>query len=82
MNRQTILASVHRQLRDSLAETGEVRPLSEIVDRVADEIRVEIDSQLETATPPVIPIEQVAAFVDGHLEAEQSETICAAVMTA
>ncbi|MFK8111353.1 MAG: hypothetical protein AB8B91_04105 [Rubripirellula sp.] len=78
MNRQNILASVRRQLRESLAETGEVRPLVEIVGRVATEIRGETAAQ-PTASP-VIPIETVAAFVDGYLDAAEEKQICDAVM--
>lgn len=79
MNRETILASVHRQLRDSFAETGESRPLGEIVPRVAEEIRSPVDVA-GTTWRGVIPMEKVAAFVDGQLETEESDEICAAVM--
>ncbi len=77
MNRQTILAAIHRQLRESFAETGEVRPLGEIVGSVGEEIRSARNGQ---AAPSVIPIESVAAFVDGNLSNEESEAICQAVM--
>jgi hypothetical protein len=79
VNRQTILESVHRQLRESLAETGEVRPLGEIVPRVAGEIRSQSASATTNSTG-IIPVEKVAAFVDGHLQSEEAEAICDAVM--
>ena len=79
MNRETILASVHHQLRDSLAETGEVRPLGEIVARVAGEIRPHLPSNAGES-PGVISIERVAAFVEGALEPAESQQVCQAVM--
>ncbi len=79
MNRQTILASIHHHLRESFAETGEVRPLGEIVPRVARDVRSE-SASAGTRRPPIISIEKVAAFVDGHLEPNEAEAICNAVM--
>ena len=77
MDRQTILAVIHRQLRESLAETGEVRPLGEIVGAVAKEIRASRNGQV---APGVIPIETVAAFVDGNLSNQESDAVCRAVL--
>ena len=79
MNRQTILTSVDHHLRESFAETGEVRPLGEIVPRVASEIRSG-STLLATAPVRIIPIERVAAFVDGDLESAEADMICEAVM--
>ena len=76
MNRQSILAVIHRQLRENFAETGEVRPLGEVVGHVADEIRSSRNGAVTATT--VIPIETVAAFVDGNLSAEESELVCRA----
>lgn len=78
MNRNTILAVIDRQLRDSFAETGDVRPLGEIVFRVASEIRPKTEVGNHQAI--VIPIEKVASFVDGHLDPFESQMICDAVM--
>lgn len=77
VNRQTILASIHRHLHDSVAETGEVRPLGEIVAQVAGELRT---SEV-TASVGVVPVSQVAAFVDDSLTDQEAEIICSAVLT-
>ena len=76
MNRQTLLAVIHRQLRESLAETGELRPLSEIVGCVSDEIRSARNGAVASG---VIPIETVAAFVDGELSDAESDALCQVV---
>ncbi len=81
VNRQTILASINHHLRDSLAETGEVRPLGEIVPSVAQDIRRGINVDASAAATRVIPIEQVAAFVDGHLSADEVRNVCEAALT-
>ncbi len=78
MNRQAILNCVHRHLHESFVESGEVRPLGEIVVRVAAEIRN--GSPAPSAPNRVIAIEKVAAFVDGGLESEESRLICDAAM--
>lgn len=80
MNRQTILASIHRQLRESFAETGEVRPLGEIVARVAEEIRPDVTMPIADRATTVIPIESVASFVDGDVDPTEANSICDAVM--
>lgn len=80
MNRQTILASINRQLRLSFAETGEVRPLGEIVSRVAQEIRPGFTEPVADGPATLVPIEQVASFVDGHVDLAEANTICEAVM--
>ncbi len=82
LNRQTILASINRHLCGNLAETGEVRPLGEIVPLVADEIRaLSLHSgSSNTASAVVVPIEQVAAFVDGQLTSDETQNVCDAVM--
>ncbi len=80
MNRQTILASIHRQLRESFAETGEERPLGELVVRVAEEIRSGMPVPMGDATATVVPIEKVASFVDGHVDVAEADSICEAVM--
>jgi hypothetical protein len=80
LNRETILATIHRQLHDNIVETGDVRPLGEIVANVATEIRAESNGRSPTTNPGVISIEKVAAFVDGHIEPSEAELICAAVM--
>ena len=79
MNRQTILARINHHLRESLAETGQVRPLGEIVPSVAEDIRL---GTRPTPVPPsiVIPMEQVAAFVDGQLNQDEIDRICHIVM--
>lgn len=86
MNRQTILARINHHLRDSFAETGVVRPLGEIVSRVAVDLRSDrrdcstrFGGSSQSAGP-VIPIEQVAAFVDGGLSSAEADQICEAVM--
>lgn len=82
MNRLTILARINHHLRESFAETGVVRPLGEIVSMVAVDLRA---GQLSpdagaAATGQVIPIEQVAAFVEGELSPAEANQICEAVM--
>lgn len=78
MNRKSILASIHRQLRNSRAETGELRPLVEIVTSVASEIRE--DANPNVAEVKVIPIETVAAFVDGEISEQDERSVCDAVL--
>ncbi len=82
MNRQTILASIHHQLRESFSESGEVRPLGEIVQAVAADIRAHNrpDAKSDATTLRVIPIEQVAAFVDGRLNSDDAGNVCQAAM--
>ena len=79
MNRLTLLASIHRQLRESQAETGEERPLGEIVARVATEIRT-TKPTVNGASRQVIPIEQVAAFVDGDLDTDEEQHVADAAL--
>ena len=78
MNRQTLLAVIHQHLRESLAETGSLRPLGEIVGSVAREIRN--DATPVTQNGSVLPIELVAAFVDGDLSEEESAAVCQAAL--
>ena len=78
MKRTTILNAIEYELRESLAETGQARPLGEIVARVASQIRVEESLSI---TPRVIPVEQIAAFVDGELTVDETEAICNSVKT-
>lgn len=81
MNRQTILASIHHHLRESIAESGEVRPLHEIVPRVARDIRgIGSGREERELASRVIPIEQVSAFVDGQLTVAEVERVCEAAL--
>ncbi len=57
-----------------------MRPLGEIVARVAEEIRPGSRVSVAGASATVIPIEKVASFVDGHLDPAEAHAICQAVM--
>ncbi|TWU07543.1 hypothetical protein [Stieleria varia] len=78
MNRRTLLAAINRHLRESLAETGEVRPLGEIVQRVLDDPSIAHSGQ---STSLIVPLERVAAFVDGKLSLGESEELYRAAMS-
>ncbi|MGB7325074.1 MAG: hypothetical protein WBD31_09390 [Rubripirellula sp.] len=81
MQRQTVLETIHRHLRVGTAsvERDQVGlPLSEIVGRVARELRREKPDPSIVVT--VIPIEQVAAFVDGNLDSARVDAVCRAVL--
>ncbi|TWU49773.1 hypothetical protein [Rubripirellula reticaptiva] len=81
MQRQTILETIQRHLRVGTAsiERDQVGlPLSEIVGRVARELRREKPDPSTVVT--VIPIEQVAAFVDGNLDQARVDAVCRAVL--
>lgn len=81
MDSQTLLAAINRHLRESFAESGEVRPLGEIVERVSEEL-VSSNGQPNAldGSPMVVPIELVAALVDGNLSPEESSAVCQAAM--
>ncbi|TWU60751.1 hypothetical protein Poly51_10320 [Rubripirellula tenax] len=81
MKRTTIIETIQRQLKKVASEsTTSSRPvsLSDLVVRVAGELRREKPDPATVAR--VIPIEQVAAFVDGNLDAERIDAVCRAVL--
>jgi hypothetical protein len=83
MNRQELLVCIESHLRANLAETGEARPLGEIVPSLAAETRA-LTPQTMTANgsegQDVIPVWQIAAFVDGELSDEEAEVVCRAAL--
>ncbi len=81
MKRSAIINSIQRHLSedDSHAHSSsQARSLIDVVGRVAKDVRVE---KVDPSTiAKVIPIEQVAAFVDGQLESDKVDEVCRAVM--
>lgn len=80
MNRDDILTTIDRHLQDRHRESMNVRPLGEVVAEVAAEIRAGSNGQASPAAAEVIPIEQVAAFVEGNVEPSEADTVCQAMM--
>lgn len=81
MNRQELLTCIERHLRAHLAETGEERPLGEIVPRIASEVQtLAPETMRANGNDPhdVVPVWQIAAFVDGGLENDEVLTVCRA----
>ena len=75
MNREILLETVRQQLREQHALTGTVRPLGEIVPVVSAALKVEHPISFQ-ASPTIVPIERVAAFVDGGLDPDENEIVC------
>ncbi|MEM7557586.1 MAG: hypothetical protein AAF394_00555 [Planctomycetota bacterium] len=76
MNRESILQCIQQELAADLAENGQPSPIGEMVPRVATLIRGGIGS---SEFQGVLPVWQVAAFVDGGLDDEQAEKVCKAI---
>ncbi|QDT06437.1 hypothetical protein K227x_48470 [Rubripirellula lacrimiformis] len=77
MNRQAILESIDKHLSAQTAD-GKPLPIGDVVSRVAKELRVQKADPSTVVT--VIPIEQVAAFVDGDLDPDAIAAVCRAVL--
>ncbi len=82
MNRETILSSIQRHLRDHRDESVAVRSLGEVVRRVATDVRRDQQHAAngDATTTSVIPIQIVAAFIDGTLSSEETAAVCDAVL--
>lgn len=80
LNREIILTTIRRHLRERHRESEDVRPLGEVVAQVAAEIRAGSNGRSRATDPDVIPIEKVAAFVDGNVEPSEENLICDAMM--
>tara|TARA_R110002049_G_scaffold4601_6_gene32841 strand:+ start:13202 stop:15343 length:2142 start_codon:yes stop_codon:yes gene_type:complete len=78
VKRTTILNAIEYELRGGSVGVEEPRPLGEMVARVASQIRAEESFAI---TSRVIPVEQIAAFVDGSLTPQETSVICTAVKT-
>ncbi len=83
MNRQQILDCIHRHLRESNEDSLQPSPLGEIVPRVASELVAvlsDLNPDVVDIDDVVVPVWQVAAFIDGELESDEAEAICLAVL--
>jgi hypothetical protein len=83
MNRQQILDCIHRHLRENSADSPALRPLGEIVPRVASELVAVFASSKRADVDVdeiVVPVWQVAAFIDGELESDETEAVCLALL--
>lgn len=81
MNRETLLNCVRRHLHDSFMENGDLRPIGEMVPRIAIELRSDrITPYSSEATVSIVPMQMVAAFVDGEISVDEENLICNAVM--
>lgn len=81
MIRKSILETIDQHLRDGTATTTRESvslSLGEVVGRVARDIRRQKPDPSTVVS--VIPIEQVAAFVDGDLDPARVDAVCRAVM--
>lgn len=77
MDRDIILETIQRHLRDNRDASSPAR-LSELVGRIARDLRREKPES--TPVVSVIPIEQVAAFVDGDLDHDRVEAVNRSVL--
>ena len=81
LNRKIILNCVQRHLLESLAELGEMRPLGEMIPRIARELRgISKTNNFATAAVAIIPMPLIAAFVDGDVSTDEDRMICNAVL--
>ena len=78
VNRESILQCIQQELAADLAENGQPSPIGEIVPRVALQIRENAGSG---EFQGVLPVWQVAAFVDGELDDSGNEKVCNALKT-
>ncbi len=77
MQRQAILETIQRHLHETHDATPQAK-LSELVGRIARELRQE---KPDTSTVvSIIPIEQIAAFVDGDLDHDRIEAVNRSVL--
>ena len=81
LNRKIILNCVQRHLLESHAELGEMRPLGEMIPRIASELRgISKTNNFATAAVAIIPMPLIAAFVDGDVSTDEDRMICNAVL--
>ena len=78
VNRESILQCIQQELAADLAENGQPSPIGEMVPRVAVQIR---ESAGSGEFQGVLPVWQVAAFVDGGLDEAGNEKVCNALKT-
>ena len=78
MNRTSVLACIHRHLHAARMEPGGLRPLGELVPRIAVELRAGTDTSEIQAS--VIPIPVVAAFIDGFVSPQEELAICRSIL--
>lgn len=76
MNRESILQCIQQELAADLAENGQPSPIGEMVPRVAALIR---GATGNSEFQGVLPVWQVAAFVDGGLDDEEAEKVCKSI---
>jgi hypothetical protein len=77
VNRDGILSEIQLQLQEPIAESGNVRPLGEVVGAVAQVLRTGTDKQ---PAPVTVPAWQVAAFVDGSLSTDEENLVVDAIL--
>jgi hypothetical protein len=78
VNRKLVLSCIRKHLAELDADPTVVRPLGEIVPRIAQEIR----SHRNGTVPKVhaLPVSIVAAFVDGNASDEEEQAVCEAIL--
>ncbi len=78
MNRTSVLACIHRHLHAARMEPGGLRPLGELVPRIAGELRAGVDnSEIQSS---ITPIPLVAAFIDGFVSPQEELAICQSIL--
>ena len=78
MNRASVLACIHRHLLAARMEPGGLRPLGELIPRIAGELRAGADaSEVQSS---IIPIPLVAAFIDGLVSPQEEQAICRSIL--
>ena len=80
MNRQSLLNLIQQHVRDSIADDGSVRPLGEVVANVLRDLETAPTKTSQSITT-VVPVELVAAFVDGELNETETDAVCAAAIS-
>ncbi len=78
MNRTSVLECIRRHLNAARMEPGGLRPLGELVPRIASELRSAVDSSEIQSS--ITPIPLVAAFIDGLVSPEEEIAVCQAIL--
>ena len=78
MNRTSVLACIDHHLRAARMEPGGLRPLGELIPRIAVELRA--GSDISCIQASVIPIPLVAAFIDGLVSPQEELVICQSIL--
>lgn len=76
MNREAVLTSIRQHLQENLVDTGEVRPLGELVPIVASSLR---QGKLADKSVGIVPVDMVASFVDGTLDTVSERVVLDAI---